>query len=224
MPSFFTTKKIKPPKSLGDALKKKRRRLSLSLRDVEKTTKIKRIYLVAIERSRWGELPSEVYVAGFLNTYSKTLKLDAKKILRRFKEEHKTHELIHGEKIENPKEIRVRRLFFTPRLLAIIIAITLALGFGGYLWFQISGFAAAPNLEISNPSSQEVKTSEQRIEIKGKTNTDSSISLNNEPIPVNTSGEFVQQVSLQKGINVLEIVSTNKAGKKATKVIQVMVE
>jgi hypothetical protein len=108
--------------------------------------------------------------------------------------------------------------------LAIIIAVILALGFGGYLWFQISGFAAAPNLEISNPSSQEVKTSEQRIEIKGKTNTDSSISLNNEPIPVNTSGEFVQQVSLQKGINVLEIVSTNKAGKKATKVIQVMVE
>lgn len=224
MPPFFKVKKIKPPKSLGEILHERRKKLDLSLRDIEKATKIKRIYLVAIEKNNWNELPSEVYIAGFLNTYSKTLKLDSKNILKTFKREHQTHKNIQQKIIKKPKEIKVSKVYFTPRMVVISIILLIALALGGYLWFQISGFATAPQLKISEPASQEIKTGANNIKISGTTDIDSSITLNNQPIPVDTSGHFEQSVSLSKGVNVFEVVSTNNVGKKTTRIIQVMVE
>ncbi|MCX6811461.1 MAG: helix-turn-helix domain-containing protein [Candidatus Berkelbacteria bacterium] len=224
MPPFFTTKKIKPPKTLGGILRGRRKKFKLSLRQIEKATKIKKVYLLALEANNWNELPSEVYIAGFLNTYSKTLKLDAKKIHKAFKDEHQAHKNIQRRVIENPKELKVNRVYLTPRMIIIGIVVIIALALGGYLWFQVSGFAAAPQLKISEPASQEVKTTDDKIQISGTTDTDSSVTLNNQPIPVSTSGQFEQNVSLSRGVNVFEIVSTNNVGKKTTKILQVMVE
>jgi len=224
VPPFFKTKRIKPARSLGKILSSKRRKLDLSLKEVEKKTKIKRSYLVNIEEERWGELPSEVYVIGFLSTYSKLLKLDSKKLIKHYKKENTEVIAAKEKKIRNPQEVKVKRFFITSQMLAVIIFLLLALGLGGYLWFQISGFAAAPGLEILEPKSNEVKTSDEKIKVSGKTDPDSSISLNNEPIPVSIEGGFSQEISLQKGVNILEVISENKAGKKTTKVIQVMVE
>ena len=224
MPPFFKTKKIKPPRTLGEILRGRRKKMEMSLRQVERETKIKKIYLIALEENAWNELPSEVYITGFLNTYSKTLKLDPKQILKEFKRELKTDKNIQKNALKNPKEIKVSKVYLTPKMVMAGIIILASLALGGYLWFQISGFAAAPNLEIMEPKSAEVKTAEDKIKISGSTDIDSNITLNNQPIPVNTSGQFEQNVSLSKGVNVFEVVSINNVGKKTTKVLQVMVE
>jgi len=224
MPPFFKTKKIKPPRTLGEILRGRRKKMEMSLRQVERETKIKKIYLIALEENAWNELPSEVYITGFLNTYSKTLKLDPKQILKEFKRELKTDKNIQKNALKNPKEIKVSKVYLTPKMVMAGIIILASLALGGYLWFQISGFAAAPNLEIMEPKSAEVKTAEDKIKISGSTDIDSNITLNNQPIPVNTSGQFEQSVSLSKGVNVFEVVSINNVGKKTTKVLQVMVE
>jgi cytoskeletal protein RodZ len=224
MPPFFKTKKIQPPKTLGEILRGKRKKMEMSLRQVERETKIKKIYLVALEENAWNELPSEVYIAGFLNTYSKTLNLDPKRILKSFKDEHKTHKNIQSRVIENPKELKVNRVYLTPRMIIIGLVILIAIALGGYLWFQVSGFASAPKLLISEPASQEIKTTADKIKIAGTTDKDSGISLNNQPIPVNTAGNFEQIVILSKGINVFEVVSTNTVGKTTTKTLQIMGE
>lgn len=224
MPPFFKTKKIKPPKTLGEILHSRRKKLGLSLRIVEKVTKIKRVYLLALEENNWNELPSEVYAAGFLNTYSKILKLDTKKILRLFKREHQTHKNIQEKFIKEPRELKVNRVYLTPRMIIIGIVVIVALALGGYLWFQVSGFASAPNLQIFEPSSTELKTTNDKIKIVGITDIDSSITLNNQPIPVDTKGNFEQNVSLSKGVNDFEVISTNKVGKKTSKILQVMFE
>ncbi|TSC91452.1 MAG: hypothetical protein CEN92_277 [Candidatus Berkelbacteria bacterium Licking1014_96] len=224
MPSFFTTKKIKPPKSLGEVLRGRRKKLDLTLRQIERLTKIKKSYLVALEKNNWHQLPSEVYISGFLNTYSKTLKLDSKSILKEFKREHQTHQNIQKNALKNPQEIKVNRIYLTPKMVVVGVVILAALALSGYLWFQISGFASPPNLNITEPSSAEIKTSSDKIKIAGSTDVDSSVSLNSQAIPVDISGNFEQSVSLSKGINVFEVTSTNNAGKKTTKILQVMVE
>lgn len=224
MPPFFTTKKIKPPKSLGEILRGRRKKYKLSLRQIEKLTKIKRAYLIALEKNDWNRLPSEVYVSGFLNTYSKTLKLNPKRILKEFKREHQTHQNIQKNTLKNPREIKVNRIYLTPKMMVVGVVILAALALGGYLWFQISGFASPPSLNISEPASAEIKISSDKIKIAGSTEVDSSVSLNNQAIPVDTSGNFEQNVSLSKGINVFEVTSINNAGKKTTKILQVMVE
>jgi cytoskeletal protein RodZ len=224
VPPFFKTKKIKPPRTLGEILRGRRKKMELSLRAIEKETKIKKIYLLALEENNWNELPSEVYIAGFLNTYSKTLHLDPRRILKNFKDAHQTHKNIQKRVIENHKELKVNRVYLTPRMVIFGLIILIALVLGGYLWFQVSGFASAPKLAISEPASQEIKTTADKIKIAGTTDKDSSISLNSQPIPVNTTGNFEQTVSLSKGINVFEIVSTNTVGKTTTKVLQIMGE
>lgn len=224
MPPFFKTKKIRPPKSLGDILRGRRKKYKLSLRQIEKITKIKKSYLEALEANNWNDLPSEVYIAGFLNTYSKTLKLDSKRILKHFKEEHQAQKNYEKKVIEKPREIKVTKVYFTPKMLVIGIIAIIALALGIYLWFQVSGFASPPNLNISEPAGAEIKTTSDKIKIQGSTDIDSNITLNNQPIPVDISGNFEQSVSLSRGINVFEVTSTNNVGKKTTKILQVMVE
>ncbi len=224
MPPFFEIKKIQPPKSLGEILRGRRKKYKLSLRQIEKATKIKKSYLVALEANNWHELPSEVYISGFLNTYSKTLKLDSKRILKHFKREHEAQKNYEKKVIEKPKEIKVAKVYFTPKMMVIGIISAVVLALGVYLWFQISGFASPPNLNISEPASNEIKTASDKIKIQGSTDIDSNVTLNNQPIPVDISGNFEQSVSLSRGINVFEVTSTNNVGKKTTKILQVMVE
>lgn len=224
MPPFFKTKKIKPPKTLGEILRGRRKKYKLSLRQIEKATKIKKAYLLALESSNWNKLPSEIYISGFLNTYAKTLKLDPKRILREFKKEHQTHQNMQKRAIQNPKEIKMTKVYLTPRMFILAIIILLALGLGGYLWFQVSGFASAPELKISEPASQEIKINADKIKIAGTTDIDSNVTLNSQSIPVDTKGFFEQEVSLSRGINIFEIASINKVGKKTTKIVQVMAE
>lgn len=205
-------------------MRRRRKKLALTLRAAEKATKIKKVHLVALEKNDWNNLPSEVYVAGFLNSYSKTLNLDAKKILKYFKKELKTHQNIQKKAIKNPRELKVERVYLTPKMVVITCVVLLILGLAGYLWFQVSGFTAAPKLLISEPAASEVKTKDEKINIIGETDEDSKVTLNNQSIPVGINGHFEQEISLQKGINIFEIVSTNNAGKKTTKMVQVMVE
>lgn len=224
MPPFFKTKTIKPPKSLGEELKTKRKKMELNLRDVEKKTKIRRSHLISIEANKWKDLPSEVYVIGFLSTYAKALKMDKKNIVKRFKRDYRAFNGFNKQEIKKPKEIEFRRFSLTPKIIFATVSAILVLLLGGYFWFQVTGFAAPPNLSLLSPESNEVRTSDNKINIKGETDVDSSVTLNSEPIPVNTEGQFEQKVSLQKGVNVVELMAENNAGKKTTKIIQVMVE
>ncbi len=62
---------------LGDAFRSERSRRGISLNDAERTTRINRVYLEAIEDGRLETLPAPVYTRGFVRLYARYLGLDA---------------------------------------------------------------------------------------------------------------------------------------------------
>lgn len=66
---------------LGDALQEARRRRDVSLEEAERATRIRRIFLWALEQERYDLLPARVFAQGFLLLYCRYLGLDPKPLL-----------------------------------------------------------------------------------------------------------------------------------------------
>lgn len=69
---------------LGETLKKRRKELNISLKEVENATSIRMGYLEAIEEGEMNRLISPVYAQGFIRQYAGFLGLDTENIIRQF--------------------------------------------------------------------------------------------------------------------------------------------
>lgn len=72
---------------IGDLLRKERERQNLSIKDIEKGTSIRALYIDAIEKGAYKTLPGEAYAKGFVRNYANYLGLDADMIINGFNEE-----------------------------------------------------------------------------------------------------------------------------------------
>ncbi|MDD5433771.1 MAG: helix-turn-helix domain-containing protein, partial [Candidatus Pacebacteria bacterium] len=156
----FKIKKIPSLKmSIGERLKRARRRKRLSLEEVEELTKVRKRYLEDIERNRFDNLPSDVYARGFLFKYASEVGLDPNEIVDLFSQERGlTNNPNDKGKLDDipQKGVKYPRIIATPEPVATVIAILLILVFAGYIIFQVRGFSKAPNLQISKPVSSEM--------------------------------------------------------------------
>ncbi len=74
---------------IGEVLEKARKERGLTLEEVEHATKIRKRYLVGLEREDYRVLPDTVYARGFLKTYANYLGLDGEELAREFKDRRK---------------------------------------------------------------------------------------------------------------------------------------
>ncbi|MFK3938761.1 helix-turn-helix domain-containing protein [Alkalihalobacillus sp. NPDC078783] len=72
---------------LGNELKQARVDKQLSLEDLQRTTKIQKRYLVAIEEGRFDSLPGMFYARAFVKTYAEAVGLDSTELLETHKNE-----------------------------------------------------------------------------------------------------------------------------------------
>lgn len=70
--------------SIGDYLKSERETRRLSIEEVSSTTRIPRRTLESLEDNRFEELPSGVFVRGFIKAYASAVDIDAGEVLARF--------------------------------------------------------------------------------------------------------------------------------------------
>lgn len=69
---------------LGETLQRARLARGVTLEEAERTTRISRRYLEALENENFGLLPAPVYARGFLRTYARYLGLDPADLLPLF--------------------------------------------------------------------------------------------------------------------------------------------
>ncbi len=74
--------------SVGALLKAERETRDLSLEEVSSTTRIPRKALQSLEDDRFEDLPSGVFVRGFIKAYASAVDIDAGEVLDRFDERH----------------------------------------------------------------------------------------------------------------------------------------
>ena len=77
-----------------------------------------------------------------------------------------------------------------------------------------------PKLEISEPADN-LKTSKQDLSIKGATDKEIFIKINDFPIVVDANGNWETNIKLKDGDNLITIIASDLAGNTESKIITV---
>lgn len=70
---------------IGEELKKHRLASKLSVAQISKKIKIRKVYIDAIEAGKFSNLPSDAYTIGYIKEYCKFLNIDYKEYVERLK-------------------------------------------------------------------------------------------------------------------------------------------
>lgn len=89
---------------IGDTLREERERQNLSIKDIEKGTSIRALYIEAIEKGEFDKLPGNAYTKGFIRNYANFLKLDAAACVRQYNEENNPEEVAAKEAAKRAEE------------------------------------------------------------------------------------------------------------------------
>jgi len=198
-------------KSVGEILKQKRNEQGLLLEDASTQLKIHERYLKALEEGNYRIFASNIQLKGFLRNYAEFLGLnkeDTLAFLRREVDERILN--LKGKKLAGSSFFK--HFIITPSLIITGVVSLLLLGFFSYVYIQYHSFSKAPYLKVESPAS-DVSQDQQIINVFGKTDPDAIITINGQQVLLGEEGSFATPVSLSYGINVINIVSTNKLGK-----------
>lgn len=194
-------------RKLGEILKETREQKHISQEEAASHLLQKKEIIQAIEDGNWKELPEAAYTKGFIKSYANFLGLDPERLLALHRAEY------DERKYKKAKTKGKRRLMFTPNLLAPITFVLAVLIFTLYLFFQYTSVVSAPNLEIYTPQ-DDITTTASVIEISGKTEKETTVSVDGQLVPIDEVGNFNYQIKLQDGQNFIEIVASKRLSPK----------
>ncbi len=201
-------------RTVGQILKEEREKKFYTLEEIEKSTKIRKELLQALEADDFVKLPPPTFVKGFIKSYGKFLGLDGEKLVavyRREFSEHKNPPRVL-ESFSNP--LRTSRFKLTPGKVFSTLVISLIAVFFVYLWFEYRFLVGAPMLEVTEPKDQ-ITVSAGNVKVVGKTDSEAKVEINNQLVQLDNSGNFSQDLNLSDSVNKLTITATSKFGQTA---------
>ena len=83
----FTFRKIRTSQTLGEKLRRARKKKGVDLVGAELETKVRAKYLESLELEDFDLLPNDIYVKGFLTAYCEYLGLDSEKMLKLYRQQ-----------------------------------------------------------------------------------------------------------------------------------------
>lgn len=206
--------------TLGERLNKLRSEKRITLGEVSRSTKIQMKYLEYLESGRYEKLPADVYVKGFLRSYSQYLGADENYLIKLYERERDIHKNVKREEPKKSliKPIKFSSLVITPKIMIIVLVVFFAgLGFF-YLYRELSIFISKPRLVVFEPTDN-FSTEEKKIKVEGITEKDAKLYINGQQLVVNEEGKFIEELFLQPGLNTITIKSINRFEKESEKVI-----
>ncbi|HLD92032.1 MAG TPA: helix-turn-helix domain-containing protein [Patescibacteria group bacterium] len=204
--------------TIGQILKEARVKKNISLIKLENLTKIKREFILKLEKDDWDNLPEFPVVSGFVKNLANALGIssnNANAILRR---DYPPKKLTI-----NPKPDVGGKFSWSPKL-------TFAVGIGillvfvlGYLGIEYVKFIKPPELIIDKPVENE-QILQNKVKIEGKTTTDAILTVNNQPIIFDQDGKFITEIEITKDTKELKFISISRSGKKTEIIRKITVE
>jgi len=186
----------------------------LTLSQVSQSTKIKEEFLEAIEKGEYEKLPSPSYAHGFVRNYTRFLKLAEKEILPLFRREFDVEKVykVLPEGLVGQKEMPLKRFKIKQAVILVAVTFILLLGF---IIFQYRYAFINPPITLSNPSEMSVLSS-STILVLGKTDPNSTITVNDEQVSVGSDGTFKKEITGFPGKTTITIKAVNRFGKQTT--------
>ena len=223
----FKTKKVKTTVTVGECLKRKREELGISVKDLGDKLRIKVDYLEDLEENNYEKLPPDVYVKGFIKSYSELVGFNPEKMIELFKKEKEIEDKVESR---NKKEKKCEKKFaikkyitITPKISTVFLSLLILSIIGYYFWYQLSSFNSEPYLFVSSPFADEVTNDSETI-VSGETEIGIILKINGEDVFVDEEGYFRENIMLQPGKNVLIIEAVNRFDKTAEETRNIIYE
>lgn len=139
-------------------LKKKREGLGFSLEELFQKTRVRVIYLQAIENKNFNGLPDPVYAKNFIRLYARALGLDSRPLIEEYEEFLNTRK--PAAVSDEPQNRAKKRLSgIRGKNFYLILAFILATAMVTYLWmperYRVSSFLLKPQAVNENVSSDD---------------------------------------------------------------------
>ncbi len=225
----FIRKKVKTL-TLGERLVKMRENRCVTISDVSRSTGIQSAYIEYLEQGLFDKLPAEVYVRGFLRRYAEYLGVADASILRQYDRERgmdrsmKNEDLTEQNSITRSAFQKIPSVIITPRRITVSVFLFVVLAGFLYVYSEYQSFISEPILVISEPDREVIQTKESSISIVGKTDPDSRIFINDQPVLIDENGGFREKIDLQTGVNTVTVRSVNRFSKEAKKTYSIDAE
>lgn len=195
-------------KTIGQIIKSARLLNNQDKDTLESKTKIKSSFIESIENEQWDLLPPFPTVLGFVKSIANALNIDEHMAVATLKRDYP------------PKKVRItpkpdvaNKFLWSPKLTFTISIGVLLFVIFGYLTFQYIKFTSPPTLIIESPLENQIVET-KTVSVFGKTDTDTKVLINNQPVLVTGDGEF--SIDLEVAKNTLEIIvsATSRSGKE----------
>lgn len=197
---------------LGEVLRQAREAKDLDLQRVERDTKIRLRYLMALESGDYRDLPGAVYVRGFLRNYGHYLGLEAEQLIGLYRAETGAPDE-RPVALPRPATARPRTFIVTPGALVTLTLTLLVVLLVGYLAYQFVTFGGTPSLEVSDPARDLGAYSGSSYTIRGVTEPNSRIQVDgprqDPEAMADERGAFEVTVNLVPGVNVITVVASD---------------
>jgi cytoskeletal protein RodZ len=202
-------------RTVGEILRKARIEKHLSFEDVEKSLKIRKKFLMALEENAWQKMPSLPYIKGFLRTYSNYLGLKSEEIVAIFRRQFQENDIpsVLPDGLSPPAPDPPLRL--APHMIAALFLAFGILLFFAYLGIQYHSAVNPPPVTISEPQEGAIVTTND-VKIEGKTDSDATLTINGQKVGLTDSGQFATTITFSPGVTTITIDATSKYGKKRT--------
>ncbi len=219
----FTRRPLAAGATLGDRLRSLRTDANLALEDVAKQIHVTPKYLVAIEESRYRDLPGLVYARQFIRRYADALQTDVDMAMGIFEQEYTvvTRTGPASRPLLTPRVstefhwIRRHARFLLAGLAVTVVVV--------YLGLQVVQNFVPPQLTVIAPT-KDITTKELSFTIRGTTDSDATVTINDQDVQTTSKGIFTEQVDLHEGLNTLNISAIKKHSSARVVTRRILVE
>jgi cytoskeletal protein RodZ len=219
----FTKRPLVAGATLGERLRTLRSEVRLTPEEIGAQISVAAKYIVAIEESRYKDLPGLVYARQFVRRYADYLATDVEMAMSIFEQEYavvsKTGPaarplLTARANTEFPWYRRHFRLILSSVVVALVLS---------YIGIQVVRNFLPPRLDITNPA-KDISTKELQYTIRGQTDPSAAVSINDQDVQAINNGTFSVTVDLHVGINALKISATKKHSSARVVIRNILVE
>ena len=212
-----------PPERVCLRLKKLRKEENKTIEEISQKTKIDKKYLLALEECRFKDLPKAlIYQKNIIKAYVGALQVNPDSFLNQYLIEETVK-----KKCTDPQQRKNKStqnwLCHLPDIIkygALILVVIILIS---YLGWQVKKIVEPPNMIVYSPQEGLILT-ESRLTVHGEAELGSTVSINGQEISLDESGDFIQDIDLQPGVNAFVITAKKKHGKATTEVRNVVLK
>ena len=202
---------------LNDFLVQRRKFLKIGFGDLVAKTGIPAKHLKKIEKGEWCDLPSGVYVKGFLKKYTQAVGLDESEAALRYETEWNqicALPVMPSSLKDSPRFYFLKQFSFRKILTVFTVVLVL-----GYMGWQFKVILEKPDLDLNYPKEEDIVSTAEKLELSGNVSRGAYLTINSETIYPEEDGSFKKEIDLLNGLNVFKITAASRFGQE-TKVIR----